>query len=217
MKRFAGLLTLCALLVSGCVESRFESPLGDNIETCDAAWKGIWTDAESTLPKEGAGTAFYVNDNCEFTLLEQPEPGGALKRIRVPLNYVHAAGKDYIVVADTAIRALLKVKPVHGIDPVPEKSFFFASYHIRGDRLELFQVDDAKLAKLVIDGAVEGTVDKRANELHVFVRGSRAQMLDLVRTHAIFEEKRSVVLQRTGQTIEAFERSHQRDGAAKKP
>jgi hypothetical protein len=211
------LVLLAPMLLSACVESRFESPLGDNIETCDAAWKGIWTDTGSTLPKEGAGTAFYVNDDCEFTLLEQPEPGGAFKRIRVPVNYVHSAGKDYVVVADTAIRALLEVKPVYGVDPAPSKAFFYASYRVHGDRLEMFQVDDVKLAGLVIDGKVDGTVDKRANELHVFVRGSRAQMLDLVRTHDIFESRRSAVLQRSGQSIEAFERAHQGDARSVHP
>jgi len=34
-------LIACTAL-SACVETRFESPLGDNIETCDTAWKGVW-------------------------------------------------------------------------------------------------------------------------------------------------------------------------------
>ena len=36
------------LTLAGCVETRFESPLGDNIETCDAGWKGLWVSADES-------------------------------------------------------------------------------------------------------------------------------------------------------------------------
>jgi len=39
------------------------------------------------------------------------------------------------------------------------------------------------------------------------VRGTRAQMLDMVRTHAIFDEKNPVTLVRSKQTVDQFEQS----------
>ncbi|HEY6940513.1 hypothetical protein, partial [Dokdonella sp.] len=93
----------------------------------------------------------------------------------------------------------------------PQKSFFFAKYRVRGDRLEVRKVDDAKAAKLVIDGALEGTVQKGRNELHVYVRGGRQQMLDLVRRHDLFESKPSLVFTRSREDLQDFERSLQRD------
>ena len=123
---------LVCLALAGCVETRFESPLGDHIETCDARWKGLWTGADSDLDLGHDVTAFHVNEDCEFSVLHQPEAGGALKRIRVPLNYVHVDNRDYIVVADTALAGLVKLKPPHGIEPAPPKSFFFARYQVRG-------------------------------------------------------------------------------------
>lgn len=200
-------LALFAFALTGCIETRFESPIGDNIETCDTGWKGLWIGADA--PKEGHedATAFYVNDECQFIVVDRPEKNGALKQIHVPVNYVHAGGKDYIVVADTSLKGLVELKPPHGVKPVPEKSFFFARYRLRGDRIDLFQVDSEKTAELVIDGKLGGTVDKSQNELHVYVSGSRAQMLDLVKSHDLFDEKNPLHLVRSRETLEQFEKS----------
>lgn len=193
--------------LAACVETRFESPIGDNIETCDTGWKGLWLGAPDRADERNDATAFYVNDACEFIVVDQPEKSGPLKQVHVPVNYVHANGKDYVVVADTAVRGLVDIKPPHGVAPVPDKSFFFARYRLHGDRIELYQVDDARVAELVIEGKVGGTVDKTDNELHVYVHGTRAQMLDLVRTQSIFKDKDPLKLVRSRQTLDEFERS----------
>jgi hypothetical protein len=206
---FRSLLVLGLLASAGCVETRFESPIGDNIETCDVRWKGLWIGVDEERPgRRDETTAFYVNDDCQFIVLDQPEKGGPLKQVHVPVNYVHADGKDYVVVADTAVKSLVSLKAPHGIDPAPEKSYFFVRYRLRGDRMELYQVDTERTARLVIDGKIGGTVDKTQNELHVFVGGTRAQMLDMVRAHDIFEEK-AVTLRRSKDTLDAFEKSVQ--------
>jgi hypothetical protein len=203
-RSFRNLVALALIvLLGGCVETRFESPLGDNIETCDAKWKGLWGDPDSKTE----ASAIYVDDECHFVVLDQPERGGPLKRLRIPVNFVHADGKDYLVVADTSLKGMVELKPPHGIDPVPEKSFFFARYSVRGDRIELNQVDSERVAKLVIDGKLEGTIDKTGNDLHVFVRGNRAHMLEIMRTQPIFETKKPTVLARRRQTVDEFEQA----------
>ena len=199
--------TVCAAgliaVLGGCVETRFESPLGDNIETCDIHWKGLWADPES----KAEASAIYVDDECHFMVLDQPEKSGPIKRIHVPMNYVHADGKDYIVVADSSLKGLVELKPPYGVDPVPEKAFFFARYQIRGDRLEVSQVDSERVAKLVIDGKIDGSVSKTGSDLHVFVRGSRTRMLEIVRTQSIFQDKSQTKLVRRKQTVDEFEQS----------
>ena len=192
-----------AASLTGCVETRFESPLGDNIETCDTHWKGLWTDPESS----DEPSAIYVDEECHFMVLDQPEKSGPIKRIHVPMNYVHADGKDYIVIADSSLKGLVELKPPYGIDPAPEKSFFFARYQIHGDRLEVNQVDSERIAKLVIDGKIDGSVSKTGNDLHVFVRGNRARMLEIVRTQSIFQTKSQTKLVRRKQTVDEFEQS----------
>jgi hypothetical protein len=205
MNNAARLLCLlaAAAALAGCVETRFESPLGDNIETCDPHWKGVWADPES----KDEPSAIYVDEECHFMVLDQPEKSGPIKRIHVPMNYVHADGKDYIVVADTSLKGLVELKPPYGVDPVPEKAFFFARYQIRGDRLEVNQVDSERVAKLVIDGKIDGSVSKTGNDLHVFVRGNRARMLEIVRTQSIFQDKSQTKLVRRKQSVDEFEQS----------
>ena len=196
-------VVLFATLFGGCVETRFESPPGDNIETCDVHWKGLWGDPQS----KNEPSAIYIDDECHFIVLDQPEKGGPLKRVHVPMNYVHADDKDYLVIADTSLKGLVEIKAPYGIDPLPQKSFYFVRYRIRGDSIEINQVDSERLAKLVVDRKLEGTVSKTANELHVYIRGNRAKMLEILRTQSIFEDKPSTKLVRRKQTIDEFEQS----------
>jgi len=198
-------LTLGAVWLCGCVETRFESPLGDNIETCDTHWKGLWIVDKTT--KDDAG-AFWVDNECRFTVLDQPERGAPFKQIHVPVNYVHDKGKDYLVIADVALKGLVELKAPYAIDPVPQKSFFFARYDVHGNnRIELRDIDSEASAKLVIEGKLQGTVSKTANELHVYVRGDRAAMLEIVRRNAIFSGKPTLVLNRANQTPSEYEQS----------
>src|SRR5271154_4045044 len=105
-------LTAACCLLGACTETRFESPPGDNIETCDASWKGLWN-GDDAKPSDATATVFFVDEGCRFTVLEQTEKGGPFKEIRVPVNYVHADGKNYIVVADNALKGLVELKPVY--------------------------------------------------------------------------------------------------------
>ncbi len=199
----------CALIIGiaslcGCVETRFESPLGDNIETCDVRWKGLWTVDKS--PKDDAG-AFWIDNECHFTVLDQPERGAPFKQIHVPVNYVHDKGKDYLVIADVSLKGLVELKTPYGIDPAPQKSFFFARYSMRGDRIEITDVESEATAKLVVEGKLQGTVSKTANELHVYVRGDRAAMLEIVRANSIFAGKPGLSLNRSSQTPGDYEQS----------
>ena len=89
-------------------------------------------------------------------MLDQPERGAPFKQIHVPVNYVHDKGKDYLVIADVALKGLVELKPPYGIDPVPQKSFFFARYSVRGNRIELDDVDSEAAAKLVVDRRLAG-------------------------------------------------------------
>lgn len=210
MPKLAWIALLACVLLGGCVETRFESPLGDNIETCDTAWKGLWFSADDDGRRadgERHETGMHVDEACALTLFEQPEAGGPLKHTRIPVNFVHAGGNDYVVVTDVALRALGDIAPPYDIDPVPQKSYFFAKYRIRGDRLELRNVDSNKAARLVIDGKLDGTVAKGRNSLHVYIRGGRQQMLDAVRRHDLFEDKPAYFFKRSSQSLQDFERS----------
>ncbi len=208
---------ICALLaLAACTETRFESPPGDEIVACDPAWKGLWVDASedrsSNKPDE---LAFLVDQECRFIMLERPEQDGPPKQIHIPLNYVHDHGKHYIVVADNQLGETVKLDPVHGIEPVPAKSFFIARYQVDHDHLRIWQVDSKRSAHLVIDNVLDGTVDRSHRELHVFIRGDRAKVLDILREQKIFEDKPGADVRRIKMSLEEYEQKRSARRASK--
>lgn len=211
MKRLASLrtasrillLALIALLISGCVETRFESPLGNDIKACDPRVKGLWVDPDDPLR---ASSAAYVDEQCRVQTLVQTEPATPLRQVHIPVNFVHLDDRDYMVIADAELAGVTDVAAVYGVDPVPKRSFFFMRYRLRGSRLELTQVNTAALAKLVIDGKLDGTVSSTNHELHVFISGDRNRMLDIVRHQPVFEGSEHMDLERRRQDIADYER-----------
>ncbi len=195
------LLALCALLLTGCVETRFESPPGERIQRCDEAWKGVWLDRSENSQVAG----LLVDEQCRSFLLSQLEDGGPLRQAPVPLNYVEHRGQRYVVVADAALEDLVTLPPVHGVDPVPTRNFFIARYRLRGSTLEIHKVDDRAAARMIIDGVLEGTVSSTLNELHVYVRGTREDTLRIVETPGLFERKASIVLERSRRSLAEIE------------
>jgi hypothetical protein len=69
------------------------------------------------------------------------------------------------------------------------------------------------MARLVVDNTLDGTVDRSRNELHVFIRGDRARILDILRKQAVFGAKPATTLERRHRTLEAYER--ERSGGAR--
>jgi hypothetical protein len=200
-------LVLLQLALSACVETRFESTPGEHIEACDARWKGLWVDTSGRSVKGGGEElAFLVDDECRFLLLERPEKDGPLKPIHIPLNFVHDRGSDYVVVADDQLSGVVKLAPVHGIEPSPRKAFFVARYRISGNRLEIDTVDSKRVARMIIDDVLDGTVNANHNELHVFLRGDRMKILEILRRQKIFSDTPSVRLERKRQSLAEFER-----------
>ena len=208
----------CLLLaLAACTETRFESPPGDEIVACDPAWKGLWVDTSGQSSDEPDELAFLVDQECRFLLLERPEKDGPPKQIHVPVNFVHDRGKDYLVIADNQLDGVVKLDPVHGINPAPEKSFFIARYEIGRDRLRVFQIDSKRAAHLVIDDALDGTVDSGNNELHVFISGDRAKVLDILRRQKIFEDKPGAEVRRIRTSLEEYERKRSARRSGKRP
>ena len=210
------ILALCAFVSLGaCTETRFESTPGDEIVACDPNWKGLWVDASADASTdEPDELAFLVDQECRFFMLERPEKDGPPKQIHIPVNYVHDRGKDYVVVADSQLAEVVKLAPVHGIKPAPAKSFFIARYQVDHDRLRIWQVDSKRTAHLVIDDLLDGTVDSASKELHVYVRGDRAKVLEILRTQKIFEDKPGADVRRIKLSLEEYEqrRSARRAG-----
>ncbi len=68
-------------------------------------------------------------------------------------------------------------------------------------------MNDQIAAQRIIDGKFEGTISKTDNELHVFIRGDRAKVLEIVRHAAIFSNKSNLQMIRSKLSVAEFERT----------
>ncbi|MEZ5455109.1 MAG: hypothetical protein R3F04_03210 [Lysobacteraceae bacterium] len=192
-------LIACLFSLAGCTETRFESPPGQNIERCDTNLRGLWLAVDS---KPGELDGFDIDAECRTRILTRTEAGGPAQAIQVPVNFVHHRGKHYVVVADEALKGLIELPSIHGVNPVPKRNFFIVRYDVRGDRLRLFNVDDRAAGHAILDGTLEGTISSTLDELHVYVRGTREQILQALDTPDLFERKATSVLRRRHVTLE---------------
>lgn len=209
MKRLFCILTL--LTLCGCVETRFESPLGGKLESCDARWKGLWTGPDPA----DRDAAIYVDATCKLFIVDKPAPDKPVRQVELPVRFAQVDGKDYLSIEADAFKALTDLKPPYGIDPPPAQTYFFARYRIDGKRLEIEQVNSERTAQLIITDKLDGTVSKTHGELHVFVRGDAARMLEIVRSEPIFDGSTPTAFVRSKQTLKAFESELQRASAKK--
>ena len=203
---------LSAIALAGCSETRFESPLGGRQNSCDARWKGLWIGPDPA----DQSAAIYVDEACHLFVIDKPAPDKPVRRVALPVRYKYVDGRDYLSVEAAAFKELVDLDPPYAIEPAPAHAYFFARYAISRDRLEIDMVNSKRVAQLVIDDKIDGTVGKSTNGLHVFVRGDPARMLEIVRGQPIFDGVTPTILVRSKQTADAFERSLER-ASAKKP
>jgi hypothetical protein len=205
-------VALSAIALAGCSETRFESPLGGRQESCDARWKGLWIGPDPA----DQSAAIFVDDACHLFVIDKPAPDKPVRRVELPVRYKHVDGRDYLSVEAGAFKNLVDLDPPYAIEPAPAHAYFFARYAISGDRLEIDMVNSKRVAQLVIDDKIDGTVGKSRSGLHVFVRGDPARMLEIVRGEPIFDGVTPTILVRSKQSADAFERNLER-ADAKKP
>lgn len=197
------IVVFALLLLGACTETRFEAPLGSKLESCDARIKGLWTGADPA----DRDAAILVDSACRFFIIDKPASDQAVRRIELPVRYAHVDGRDYISVEAAAFKALTELAPPYGIDPAPAQAYFFARYRIDGTRLEIEQPNSERVAQRVLANTIDGTVSKTHAELHVFVRGDAARMLEIVRSEPIFDGSPPTVLVRSKQSLKQFERA----------
>jgi len=201
MKRLAFVFML--LVLSGCNVTRFESPPGDALDSCDTRWRGLWIAYEDD--GELGDAAIHVDEACRLMMLDQAERGGPVKSVHMPSNFARVGRDDYVVVSDLALKPLYELGPVPGVSEQPARTFVLMRYRFRGERLELYDIDDQKVALLVVDGSIEGTVLKSHDGLQVYVQGDRARIAKVLAAHKLYDDK-PTVLERSDWTPEQFER-----------
>ena len=201
--RAFALAALALLGLAGCSATRFESPPGDALDSCDTRWRGLWIARDDDGKLED--TAIEVDAGCRLLLHDQAERGGPVKAVHVPGNFARVARKDYVVVSDLALKPVYEFGPVPGVAAQPDKTFVLLRYEIRGDRLRLYDIDDDAVARLVLARKIDGTMLKSEDGLQVYVQGDRARIAQVLAAHDLFEHK-ATLLERSEWTAVDFER-----------
>ena len=89
-RAFAG--ALLALLLGACSVTRFESPPGEVLDSCDTRWRGLWITREDG--GELGDAAIHVDEACRLMMLDQAERGGPVKSVHVPSNFARVGRDD---------------------------------------------------------------------------------------------------------------------------
>ena len=204
LRRYAPLAVLLTVYAAlcGCTETRFASPPSDQLQSCDPRWQGLWIPGAE--PDDGS--AISVDAACRFVMIDVPRNGGPTKRTPISVRYLHADGKDYVVVSDDALKEVVDIQPVYGVQPVPTRAYFVARYVFDKNRLNIHDVNSQRVATQIIAGKLDGTVSRTAHNLHVFVTGDAAHILGVVGDDSIFDDKPNLELERSELSAEEFER-----------
>ena len=198
--RLAALILTSAL--AGCVSTIFESPPGDTTTSCDARWVGNW-EVHAADPK--------TESDDKVTLRVAPE----CESLVVVENGTVQHDLDHAILIFTAIRnsniAALKqsqeTKDTNAKTSDWETGYRYFSYTANEKEIRLQQVDDERIAKLLIEGKLLGRTERISRypgarqpedqgTLHNFVAGPPKEMLRALESYPLFSDKGAIILKR---------------------
>jgi hypothetical protein len=217
------LIAIVALTLSGCVTTLFESPPGEVASTCDQRWVGNWQVhlEHPTAPSKDTLTLTIAPECKALTAIEDG-------KTQHDLDHVVVA---FATIKDVAIAALKldpKANDAHAKPLDWDIGYHYFSYVVAGDDIHLRQVDDERIAQLLIDGKLVGRTEKitrypGAHEpadgatLHNFVAGSAQDMATALATYTLFSDKGAIILKRIAIKSAAADTSKPQVNKSKKP
>lgn len=189
----------CAAMLSGCVETLFESQPAETMAACDPHFVGKWR-VEPTDNKDSNDEMFLIVERqCRrWRFIEDGKEDEKLEKT------------THVAFGNVAGQALLTVKadPDKPGDNDPWRvGYYYFRYDLADKTIHLRGVDDRRVAHLIVDGKVFGRTqrvsrepgDQRAsadgsNELHNFVAGGSAEMARVVQIEGLFADHDAYVL-----------------------
>ncbi|MGH8123248.1 MAG: hypothetical protein ACREPT_10815 [Rudaea sp.] len=196
------LVPMFAIALAGCVSTIFESPPGTAASACDPRWVGNW-DVQMANPKAQGDDKLVLRVGAQCKTLSVVENGNEQRDL------------DHAVLAFASIRgnriAAFKLDPdSNGTKSKPaewETGYHYFSYVANDGQIRLRQVDDERIAKLLIDGKLSGRTEKitrypgasqpaESGTLHNFVAGTPQEMVHALATYPLFSDKSAIILKR---------------------
>ena len=188
--------------LAGCVSTIFESPPGEATTSCDARWVGNW-EVHALDPKS--------ESDDKVTLRVAPE----CKSLVIVENGTVQHDLDHAILVFASIRnsniAALKQSPETKDTKAKtsdwETGFRYFSYTANEKEIRLQQVDDERIAKLLIEGKLLGRIERISRypgarqpedqgTLHNFVAGPPKEMLRALESYPLFSDKGAIILKR---------------------
>jgi hypothetical protein len=198
----AGNVILPALLLSGCVSTIFESPPGDKTTPCDTRWVGTW----ELHPADAA-----VKD--EDRIILSVEPGCNVLRFTDNGKLQHDLDHATVLFAELDKASILALRlPASGSnnDSKPSEwnlGYHYFSYIVQGSEIHVRQIDDEKVAHLIVDDKLPGRTEKitrypgahqpsDGRNLQNFVAGSAQDMTQALAAYPLFFDKGAIIFKR---------------------
>jgi hypothetical protein len=216
-------VAILTLALSGCVTTLFESPPGITTTSCDKRWVGNW-EVRQEHPASPSKDTLTVSISPECKTLTAIEDG----KTQHDTDHVILA---FASIKDIAIAAL-KLDPMATdaqAKPLDwDVGYHYFSYVVAADEIRLRQVDDDRVAQLLIEGKLVGRTEKitrypGANQpadgatLHNFVAGSAQDMANALTTYALFSDKNAIILKRIAGKATATDANKVQASKSKKP
>ncbi|HNR91130.1 MAG TPA: hypothetical protein PKO41_01775 [Dokdonella sp.] len=193
--RMAGALTLL-LVLAGCVETRFESLPGDQVERCDARWVGNWRFVSSEDKREAADDAVFIAIGAGCRDIRVFEKGKQDDDLTADLHFARVDRMRILAVQ------LIEQKDKGKAKGEWDGGYHYFRYDTRANRIDMYAVDHDRVAHLLIDGKLRGRVEMVSQRPGVhrqshgrsqenFVAGDASAMVEVVRKPGIFEKRPS--------------------------
>jgi len=193
MNLLRAMLASIALILTGCVETRFESLPGSDVARCDARWVGNWrmVSAKDKDKDEGDNGVFIaISEGCERVRVF--ERGKEDDKIRVALHFARV-GKHSVLAAQIDEESPSDSKPASEWDT----GYYYFLYDANPRRIALRAVDDEHVATRLIDGSLRGRTEmvsqrpgsrkpSQGRSLYNFVAGDAQTMVQAVQLRGMF-------------------------------
>lgn len=193
-------LLLLAGILSGCVDTLFESQPGENVAACDRHFVGTWR-MQATDSKDADEELFLIVDpECKrWRFIEDGKEDEKLEKT-THLAFATVAGKSLLTV-----KVDQDSKDAHNADAKWRDGYYYLRYEISDKTIRLQAVDDQRIAHMIIDGKMQGRTervsrepgDKRggtSSELHNFIAGNPAEMARVAQLDGVFADADAYIL-----------------------
>jgi hypothetical protein len=149
-------VVLMLALLGACHQTRFEALPTGAVGDCDAEWVGAWRiEAGTSAGSADEGPVYWLVDADCARYRTMDEHGETEDETEFQIRYLRHEGRRYLVNGKAGLPADAEAW---------DRAFMLFRYDVRGkDRIELFEIDTQRVARLILDGAIAGRTEVKSS------------------------------------------------------